>query len=82
MTDVTNASRTMLMNIHTQQWDPELCKYVEPLSPTPSLSLSLSLSFLSPSISPLSRAIQHLQLKHSQYTRTCIINNYYIYFFP
>ena len=28
MTDVTNASRTMLMNIHTLQWDPELCKYV------------------------------------------------------
>jgi hypothetical protein len=22
VTDVTNASRTMLMNIHTQQWDP------------------------------------------------------------
>ena len=26
VTDVTNASRTMLMNIHTLQWDPELCK--------------------------------------------------------
>lgn len=24
-TDVTNASRTMLYNIHTHQWDPELC---------------------------------------------------------
>ncbi|XP_035983979.1 glycerol kinase isoform X4 [Fundulus heteroclitus] len=26
-TDVTNASRTMLFNIHTMAWDPELCKY-------------------------------------------------------
>uniref|UniRef100_A0AAR2IJX3 glycerol kinase n=1 Tax=Pygocentrus nattereri TaxID=42514 RepID=A0AAR2IJX3_PYGNA len=26
-TDVTNASRTMLFNIHTMQWDPELCNY-------------------------------------------------------
>src|SRR5690606_7499459 len=23
-TDVSNASRTLLLNIHTQQWDPEL----------------------------------------------------------
>jgi len=28
VTDVTNASRTMLMNIHTLQWDPELCGQV------------------------------------------------------
>nr|XP_023027859.1 glycerol kinase-like isoform X1 [Leptinotarsa decemlineata] len=26
ITDVTNASRTMLMNIETLQWDPQLCK--------------------------------------------------------
>ncbi|CAG00881.1 unnamed protein product, partial [Tetraodon nigroviridis] len=26
-TDVTNASRTMLFNIHTLDWDPELCSY-------------------------------------------------------
>jgi glycerol kinase len=26
-TDVTNASRTMLMNIDTLQWDPELCDF-------------------------------------------------------
>uniref|UniRef100_A0A667XHD2 glycerol kinase n=1 Tax=Myripristis murdjan TaxID=586833 RepID=A0A667XHD2_9TELE len=26
-TDVTNASRTMLFNIHTMDWDPELCRY-------------------------------------------------------
>ena len=25
-TDVTNASRTMLMNLSTLQWDNELCK--------------------------------------------------------
>jgi glycerol kinase len=27
VTDVTNASRTMLMNIHTLQWDPDLCQF-------------------------------------------------------
>jgi hypothetical protein len=27
ITDVTNASRTMLMNIETLQWDPVLCRY-------------------------------------------------------
>ncbi|OXA60911.1 glycerol kinase isoform X2 [Folsomia candida] len=27
LTDVTNASRTMLMNIETLQWDPYLCNY-------------------------------------------------------
>uniref|UniRef100_A0A8B9KZI0 glycerol kinase n=1 Tax=Astyanax mexicanus TaxID=7994 RepID=A0A8B9KZI0_ASTMX len=26
-TDVTNASRTMLFNIHTMDWDPDLCNY-------------------------------------------------------
>lgn len=26
ITDVTNASRTMLMNIETLKWDPQLCK--------------------------------------------------------
>uniref|UniRef100_A0A663MDY6 glycerol kinase n=1 Tax=Athene cunicularia TaxID=194338 RepID=A0A663MDY6_ATHCN len=26
-TDVTNASRTMLFNIHSLEWDPELCQY-------------------------------------------------------
>lgn len=26
ITDVTNASRTMLMNIETLKWDPHLCK--------------------------------------------------------
>lgn len=29
-TDATNASRTMLFNIHTLDWDPELCKYGVP----------------------------------------------------
>lgn len=28
-TDVTNASRTMLFNIHTMEWDPELCTYFD-----------------------------------------------------
>lgn len=29
ITDVTNASRTMLMNIATLQWDPVLCRYLQ-----------------------------------------------------
>ncbi|TRY95295.1 hypothetical protein DNTS_006748 [Danionella cerebrum] len=28
-TDVTNASRTMLFNIHSMEWDPELCTYFD-----------------------------------------------------
>ncbi|XP_078511310.1 glycerol kinase 3-like [Lissotriton helveticus] len=28
-TDVTNASRTMLFNIHTLEWDSELCKFFD-----------------------------------------------------
>ncbi|XP_061091136.1 glycerol kinase-like isoform X2 [Conger conger] len=28
-TDVSNASRTMLFNIHTMDWDPELCAYFD-----------------------------------------------------
>lgn len=32
-TDVTNASRTMLFNIHTMEWDPELCKSASILFP-------------------------------------------------
>jgi glycerol kinase len=27
VTDVTNASRTLLLNLHTGQWDEELCRY-------------------------------------------------------
>ncbi|XP_066992392.2 glycerol kinase 3 isoform X2 [Anabrus simplex] len=29
ITDVTNASRTMLMNISTLEWDPVLCRYLQ-----------------------------------------------------
>ncbi|CAL8326752.1 unnamed protein product [Lota lota] len=29
ITDVSNASRTMLFNIHTMDWDPELCRYFD-----------------------------------------------------
>uniref|UniRef100_A0AAQ6AJC5 Probable glycerol kinase n=1 Tax=Amphiprion ocellaris TaxID=80972 RepID=A0AAQ6AJC5_AMPOC len=28
-TDVSNASRTMLFNIHSMDWDPELCRYFD-----------------------------------------------------
>ncbi|KAK3568773.1 hypothetical protein QTP86_017433, partial [Hemibagrus guttatus] len=28
-TDITNASRTMLFNIHTMEWDLDLCRYFE-----------------------------------------------------
>ena len=34
MTDYSNASRTMLFNIHTLQWDPELCGALDiPMEP-------------------------------------------------
>ena len=37
-TDVTNASRTMLMNIHSRQWDPELVELVGvPISALPEI---------------------------------------------
>lgn len=29
MTDVSNASRTMLMNLNTLEWDPDLCKFFD-----------------------------------------------------
>ncbi|XP_024082253.1 glycerol kinase-like [Cimex lectularius] len=29
ITDVTNASRTMLMNLSTLQWDPKMCKFLD-----------------------------------------------------
>ncbi|MEQ2285538.1 hypothetical protein AMECASPLE_032907 [Ameca splendens] len=29
ITDVSNASRTMLFNIHTMDWDPELCSFFD-----------------------------------------------------
>uniref|UniRef100_A0A1A8UMQ5 glycerol kinase n=1 Tax=Nothobranchius furzeri TaxID=105023 RepID=A0A1A8UMQ5_NOTFU len=29
ITDVSNASRTMLFNIHSLDWDPELCRYFD-----------------------------------------------------
>ncbi|HET6634578.1 MAG TPA: FGGY-family carbohydrate kinase, partial [Streptomyces sp.] len=28
VTDVTNASRTMLMNLHTMEWDPKICRSI------------------------------------------------------
>ncbi|KAM9804818.1 glycerol kinase-like [Neosynchiropus ocellatus] len=28
-TDVTNASRTLLFNIHSRRWDPELCRFFD-----------------------------------------------------
>ncbi|XP_028837309.1 glycerol kinase isoform X4 [Denticeps clupeoides] len=40
-TDVTNASRTMLFNIHTLAWDPDLCKYFDiPMEILPSVRSS------------------------------------------
>ncbi|XP_038612978.1 glycerol kinase isoform X3 [Tachyglossus aculeatus] len=40
-TDVTNASRTMLFNIHTLEWDPELCQFFEiPMEILPSVRSS------------------------------------------
>ncbi|XP_078415975.1 glycerol kinase 3 isoform X2 [Cetorhinus maximus] len=40
-TDVTNASRTMLFNIHTLNWDPELCQFFDiPMSILPEVRSS------------------------------------------
>uniref|UniRef100_A0AAX7U7M8 Probable glycerol kinase n=1 Tax=Astatotilapia calliptera TaxID=8154 RepID=A0AAX7U7M8_ASTCA len=40
-TDVSNASRTMLFNIHTMDWDPELCRYFDiPMEILPSVRSS------------------------------------------
>uniref|UniRef100_A0A8C5KEX2 Probable glycerol kinase n=1 Tax=Jaculus jaculus TaxID=51337 RepID=A0A8C5KEX2_JACJA len=40
-TDVTNASRTMLFNIHSLQWDPELCEFFDvPMDMLPSVRSS------------------------------------------
>ncbi|XP_072370064.1 glycerol kinase [Scyliorhinus torazame] len=40
-TDVTNASRTMLFNIHTLKWDPDLCKFFDiPMSILPEVRSS------------------------------------------
>ena len=41
ITDITNASRTMLLNLKTQSWDPYLCKYVWYFSPTGLLFMKL-----------------------------------------
>ncbi|MFV0413769.1 MAG: glycerol kinase GlpK [Oscillospiraceae bacterium] len=41
VTDATNASRTMLYNIHTGEWDKEICKLLEiPLSMLPEVKNS------------------------------------------
>ncbi|KAI4470001.1 sugar kinase [Holotrichia oblita] len=41
LTDVTNASRTMLMNIDTLKWDPQLCKIFDiPMSILPEIKSS------------------------------------------
>ncbi|GJQ77199.1 hypothetical protein Trydic_g14870 [Trypoxylus dichotomus] len=41
LTDVTNASRTMLMNIDTLRWDPQLCKIFDiPMSILPEIRSS------------------------------------------
>ena len=59
VTDVTNASRTMLINIHTQQWDLKLCKYA-----IVSFFLSLSISIPVPrpflSVSHYTVCIMHI----------------------
>lgn len=42
VTDVTNASRTLLMDIRTQQWDPELCAALDiPVSMLPEIRPSV-----------------------------------------
>ncbi|XP_048588294.1 glycerol kinase-like isoform X2 [Nematostella vectensis] len=41
ITDITNASRTMLLNLKTQEWDPYLCKFFDlPMSVLPTIKSS------------------------------------------
>lgn len=41
ITDVTNASRTMLMNLETMSWDPTLCRYFDiPMQMLPEIKSS------------------------------------------
>lgn len=41
VTDVTNASRTLLMDLETQQWDPQLCRFFSvPMSILPEIRSS------------------------------------------
>lgn len=41
VTDVTNASRTMLMNLHSMQWDPKICESMGvPMSVLPEIRSS------------------------------------------
>ncbi|CAH1795884.1 unnamed protein product [Owenia fusiformis] len=41
ITDVTNASRTMLMNVHSLKWDSDLCKFFDvPMSILPEIRSS------------------------------------------
>ncbi len=43
LTDLTNASRTLLLNIHTRRWDPELCTAFDiPMTLLPSVEPSVS----------------------------------------
>lgn len=42
-TDVTNASRTLLMDLRTQQWDPQLCEEIGvPMQMLPEIRASIS----------------------------------------
>ncbi|KAM0732862.1 Glycerol kinase 3 [Formica fusca] len=54
ITDVTNASRTMLMNIETLSWDPTLCRYFDiPMQMLPEIRSSSEI-YGNISIPPLS----------------------------
>lgn len=54
ITDVTNASRTMLMNIETLSWDPTLCRYFDiPMQMLPEIRSSSEI-YGKISIGPLS----------------------------
>ncbi|XP_050447710.1 glycerol kinase isoform X2 [Cataglyphis hispanica] len=54
ITDVTNASRTMLMNIETLSWDPTLCRYFDiPMQMLPEIRSSSEI-YGKISITPLS----------------------------
>ena len=51
VTDVTNASRTLLMNIRTLEWDPQIAADMGiPMSMLPRLSLPLRSTVMAPPV--------------------------------
>lgn len=61
-TDVSNASRTNLMNLNTLEWDEDLLKYDILLSVSNRTASLTSLAIYSPRSAPLAKSISILTL--------------------